>query len=422
MKTQKYAIYAALLVTGAAGFMIGRNSKPDHTVTDDPAGPSATRSSRASQGSSSESARTGPAREARSASSRKSTPSAAERLSHLEGIVRGENPLDRNRALLAFIDQLAPEDFQEAIEHFRSLGITENRFGEYSMLLSAWAKTDPLAALAYAKEKTRGGFATSTILTTWASIDPQSAIRWAESNHTGDEANPYMAGIIRGIAGTDPELATSLLTRMPRSTERGEALDAVLPYLLAKGNDAARAWIENISDEALRSGAMQRVADRFAASDPAGTAAWLLANPSEATQRRMDDVYNIWARQDERAAMASLDSLPSGENRSNALRGILNSMAENDPAKAVSIMDRYPSDINDRVVGDFVWSSYRSNPSIAVDQIARMSNNGYRDHLYRRTLGSWLERDPAAATAWIRSNPVPEPVREHLQRELNGTN
>jgi hypothetical protein len=340
----------------------------------------------------------------------------------LENIMRGENPLDRNRALLAFIDQLAPEDFQEAVEQFRSLGITDSRFGEYAMLLSAWAKNDPMAALAYAREKTRGNFATHTILTTWASIDPQSAIRWAESNHTGDEANPYMAGVIRGIASSDPELATSLLTGMPRSPERGEALDAVLPYLLAKGNEAARSWIENIKDDALRNGAMMRVAERFAATDPAGTAAWLMANPSEAAQRRMDDVYETWARNDERAAMASLESLPAGDNRSNALRGIISSMAGNDPMKAVSIMDRYPSDINDRVVGDFVWSSYRSNPTIAVNQISRMTHTGYRDHLYRRTLGNWMERDQAAASAWMNSNTVPDTVREYIQREYNGTN
>ena len=35
MKTQKYAIYAALLVTGAAGFMIGRNTKADQTGKDE---------------------------------------------------------------------------------------------------------------------------------------------------------------------------------------------------------------------------------------------------------------------------------------------------------------------------------------------------------------------------------------------------
>jgi hypothetical protein len=167
---------------------------------------------------------------------------------------------------------------------------------------------------------------------------------------------------------------------------------------------------------------MQRVADRLAASDPAGTAAWLLANPGEATQRRMDDVYGTWARQDERAAMASLETLPSGENRSNALRGILNSMAENEPAKAVSLMDRYPSDLTDRVVQDFVWSSYRSHPAIAVNQIARISNTGFRDHMYRRTLGGWLEREPAAATAWINSNPLPQPVLDHIRRQLNPGN
>lgn len=420
MKTQKYAIYAALLVTGAAGFMIGRNSKPDQAASDEAAGPSATRSNRASQASSPDSTRTGSTRESRT-SNRTSLQTAAARLARLESIVRGENPLDRNRALLAFIDQLGPEDFQEAVEHFRSLGITEGRFGEYALLLSAWAKTDPMSALNYARENTRGGFATNTILTTWASIDPQSAIRWAETHHTGEEANPFMAGVIRGIAGTDPQLATTLLTGMPRSRERGEALDAVLPYLLAQGNDAARAWIDNISDPALRSGAMQRVADRLAASDPAGTAAWLLANPGEATQRRMDDVYSTWARQDERAAMASLETLPSGENRSNALRGILNSMAENEPAKAVALMDRYPSDLNDRVVQDFVWSSYRSHPAVAVNQIARISNTGFRDHMYRRTLGRWLEREPAAATAWINSNPLPQPVMDHIQRQHNPT-
>jgi hypothetical protein len=418
MKTQKYAIYAALLVTGAAGFMIGRNTKPEITGNDEPAGPPATRSSRATQSPSSDSVRAGSTRESRT-SSRNPMQSATARLARLESIVRGENPLDRNRALLAFIDQLAPEDFEEAVAHFRSLGITEDRFGEYSLLLSAWAKTDPLAALDYARANTRGGFATNTILTTWASIDPQSAIRWAESNHSGDEANPYMVGVIRGIAGTDPELATTLLTGMPRSRERGDALDAVLPYLLAQGNDAARSWIENISDEALRSGAMLRVAERLAASDPAGTAAWLVANPSEATRRRMDDVYSTWARQDERAAMVSLESLPSGDNRSNALRGILNSIAENDPAKAVSIMDRYPNDLNDRVVEDFVWNSYRSNPAIAVEQIARMSDAGWRDQMYRRTLSRWLERDAAAANAWIQSNPVPQTVLERIQRNRN---
>ena len=80
--------------------------------------------------------------------------SASERLARLEAIMRGENPLDRNRALLAFIDQLGPGDFEAAVAQFRAMGITDSRFGEYALLLSAWAKADPLAALDYAKGNT----------------------------------------------------------------------------------------------------------------------------------------------------------------------------------------------------------------------------------------------------------------------------
>lgn len=342
--------------------------------------------------------------------------SSTERLARLEGIIRGENPLDRNRALLAFIDQLGPGDFEAAVAQFRSLGITDSRFGEYALLLSAWAKADPLAALAYAKANTGNRFATSTILASWASTDPEAAIRWAEGNHTGDGANPYLAGIIRSIAGADPVRATQLLTGMPRSQERGEALDAMLPHLLTQGAEAARGWISDLKDESLRDGAMMRAAEQIATTDPAGTAAWLVANPGQASQRRMDDVYSVWAGQDAQAALSSLAALPSGENRSNALRGVVSSVAISDPKSALSMMNRFPNDVTDQVVQQFVWHSFRSDPSVAVNQIARIADEGERNQMYSRTMGSWLARDAAAATAWMRANPLPAAVQEQLNK------
>lgn len=343
-----------------------------------------------------------------------STP--AERLIRLEAIMRGENPLDRNRALLAFIDQLGPGDFEAAVAQFRSLGITDSRYGEYALLLSSWARMDPLAALAYAKANTKGRFATSTILTSWASADPQAAIRWAEENHEGESANPYLAGIIRGIAGSDPVRATQLLTGMPWSQERGEALDAMMPHLLTQGSAATRAWIAALTDDSLRSGAMMRAAPALAVTDPAGTAAWLVANPSEATQRRMDDVYAVWAEQDQQAAQNAFAALPSGENRSNALRGLINSMATTNPQAAVEMMNRFPNDVTDRAVRQFVWHSFGNDPSIAVDQIYRIADENQRNQMYGRMVGSWLQQNAAAATAWMQTHPLPAAVQEQLNK------
>jgi hypothetical protein len=273
--------------------------------------------------------------------------------------------------------------------------------------------------LAYAGENTRGGFAANTILATWATVDPEAAIRWAESNHEGEDANPYFAGIIRSLAATDPARATALLTGMPRSTERGEALDAMLPHLLGQGSDVTREWISNITDESLRSGAMLRAAEQLAATDPAGTAAWLMENPGEASQRRMDDVYGVWARQDQQAAINSFTALPSGEERSNALRGVVSTVAREDPNAAISMMERYPNDVTDRVVQNFVWHSFRNDPMVAVSQISRIADERERDQTYGRTISYWMREDSDAANAWLQSNPLPPKVQEEIDRRAN---
>jgi hypothetical protein len=422
MKLTTTTTLAAVVLVGAVGFTAGRISSsapPTEESSAESRSASSSRSSRLAAEASSRQDAAVTRKTRRSERTESSATTAEARRENLTAIIRGENPLDRSRALLAFIDQLGPNDFEDAVATFRSLGMTENRFGEYSMLLAAWAQTDPLSALTYAKANTGNRFATNTILSTWATNDPDAAIRWAESNFEGEGANPHMAAIIRSLAGNDPSRATELLTSMPRSEERGEALDAMLPHLLRQGNEATRSWVDAIGDEALRNGAMLRVAEQLAATDPAGTASWLLANPSEATQRRMDDVYSVWARNDEAAALRSLATLPAGENRANALRGVVSSVAMKDPTAAVAMMDRYSNDVTDRVVQNFVWHSFGNDPQVAVNQISRIANERDREQMYRRTMDAWLERDSAAATAWMQTNQLPPSVQEHLNRRQN---
>ena len=415
MKLKPITAFAALILIGAGGFMAGRVSSAGSTAGVE-TGPGETKSSRSSSPSLSLETGIATKKSSQTRTESKRQESPKERLARLESIVRGENALDRNRALLAYIDQLGPGDFEEAVASFRALGITESRMGEYSMLLTAWAQVDPTNALAFAKENTRNGFARDTILTTWATTDPDAAIRWAQANFDGDGANPYLPGIIRGLSGTDPAKATELLTSMPRSEERGQGLDYMLPHLLQQGTAETQAWITSIKDDVLRNGAMMRVAEDLAQTDPAGTAAWLLAHPGDATQRRMDDVYGVWASQDTTAALNSFAALPAGDERSNALRGVVSAVATEDPKAAVGLMDRYPNDVTDRMVQNFVWHSFGTDPATAATQIARIGDQGEREAMYRRTLDSWFDRDPTAAQAWVQTNPIPESVQSHLNR------
>ena len=405
---------AAVTIIAGGSFLAGRLSvSPDHPGDSQESEGRAV-SARAAGGSASsggESSGNARSTDAKSLSSRPAGKDA--KLAKLEEIVRKNDPVERNRALLAFLDQLGPGDMKEAVDRFKALDLGESRNGEYAMILAAWAKVDPVAALDHVKEADddEDGFAFKTILATWAGNDPDAALRWADSHFDEDGANPYLIGIIQGIAATDLNKATQLLTGMPYSNERGEALASLLPYVLTKGGDAAREWVSSIQDEQLREGILNRVVEQLARKEPRETADWLLANPSQASLRQLDDAMSTWAEKDQKGAVAYYDALPTGEARTDALRGIVNTMATENPKEAARFMDSHPADVNDQVVQQFVWHSSQEDPALAASYIAKISNEKEQINLYNRMLNGWMRRDPAGATAWIRSNPLPQAVQ-----------
>ncbi len=409
------------IIVGAIGFMVGRNTDKgsDKNNQISAGGSSAMRSSSGSNLSSSSDVRRS------SATARTGTDIASsmdktktDPVARMRALSEINDPLERARLWLQLVDSLSPDQFQDFVAAFRADGIPSERMGDYSMLLSAWAKVNPQEALDYASKATNNPFARQTILASWAGYDPDSAISWAKSNHTGEGANPWMVGVIKGLAFQDPDRASSLLMEMPRSQERGEALDNLLPALLKRGIAETRDWVDSITDPALKEGAISRVAESTAAKDPQGTADWLVANPSEAANRRIDDALYAMANKDQSAALDYFSKLPSGEARSNALRGIINAVASDDPQKASALMDSHSGDLTDRAVQQFVWHSFRQDPQTAVANISRMTNPEEQERMYTRTIEWWMERDQQAALNWVNGNTLPPNVVDRLNRNL----
>jgi len=95
---------------------------------------------------------------------------------------------------------------------------------------------------------------------------------------------------------------------------------------------------------------------------------------------------------------------------------LVSAAAVDDPKQAVSLMDRFPADVTDRVVQNAIWHSFGSDPATAATQIARISDQQDRENMYRRTLDYWMDQDPGSAQAWIQTHPIPESVQSHLTR------
>ncbi|MGC4016741.1 MAG: hypothetical protein QM755_19835 [Luteolibacter sp.] len=281
MKVRAYALLVPVaVIAGLGGFLAGRQT--GGAVSKEDASVPPLRSDR-SPGSSSRSGRAEPGDGVADSSGRRARGPSLAKLGReqlqgkMSALMRSADAQERARAWLDFVDGLEPGQFEQVVADFRSMGLSSSNLSEYATLLSSWAKHDPLAALDFAEKNTGSVFARQAILSTWANTDPAAALAWANSHFQGapDQGNPWLVGVIRGIAANDPVEASRLMQGMPFSRERGDALASLVPTIMAQGAQEAMAWADGLQDPSLKDRAMREIAPRLAEQDPKGAANWL---------------------------------------------------------------------------------------------------------------------------------------------------
>jgi len=334
------------------------------------------------------------------------------------------DPIARTQGFLELVENLSPDQFLSVVDHYRSFGVDDEQFGEYGILLTAWAKVDPIQALTYASEKTRGSFARQTILASWAKNDPESAISWAKENfeegkNNRDPANPWLVGVIKGIVSQDMPRATQLLEELPYSRGRSEALDSIFDSLNREGTEATKDWISRLSDERLQAGAVARLADKMAESDPRGAIEWAGSVSEEALKNSADDIVEQWAENNLKEAQAWVDSQPTDIAAAAAPELIDQMIDQSGVVAASDWLSQHEGDpAFDRTVQTLVWNSMRETPELGFDWIMKMTNERERTRTAHRTIGDWARRDMAGAMDYAQNNPVPDGILKRLEYQL----
>jgi len=333
---------------------------------------------------------------------------------------RLSDPVARVQGFLALADSLSPDEFLEVVKDFRTTGMQgDERRTEYAILLHAWGQTDPQGALDYTINNTGTNFARQTVLASWASYDPDAATAFAEANHSGEGANALMVGVIRGLASDDMNRATSLLQTLPRSRERGDALNSMIPLVLADGVDNAITWSNGITDEILRSGALTYIARDLSNRDPAQAAALVLSAPDEESRvRAIDDIAGSWAEQDLDAAIAFTEGLDP-KLQSEAAEGVVGKLASKDPQKASRWMESLAANGTnlDPAIRSFVWNSFSKEPELAANWVGQMTSTRDSERTYHHVLGRWMGNDPEAARTWISTAELPESIQRRFAQK-----
>jgi len=413
MNISRILIPAAWLLSVAAAFMIGQKKQPSSSEKS----PSAeqTNSTYLPYSRRSNVRNSSPSRN--NSSSRQTSKNSSVNGLNISAIANNDDPIDRVSDLLKLINTLGPNDFRQVVADFRGLGITAERMGEYGMLLHAWAKADPLGALDYAEQNTGTQFARQTILTSWAGTDPESAVLWAKEHHTGEKANPWLIGVIRGIASNDPTRATEVLHDLPLSRERGTALSSIIPHIASQGHENAIRWLDTITDDRLHTGATSYLAASLAKTDAPSTAEWVSTlGESEGKARAAGEVADQWADDDLPSAIAWTDTL-DGNSKSSAARKIIGPYAKENPSEAAAWLHTMTDDPKyNEISRSYIWNTAQSHPEFSLAQVGEIQDTKTQERYYERILKRWKAQEADAAQAWMDNHQISDKLRDRVNK------
>lgn len=418
-------IAAAWIATCGAAYYVGSQSEEARTQSPQNLDrQSVVRTSdRSSSSSSKESSASNRSFGQRDQLSKLSSSLPADQIREVIGI---SDSIERTEALLALVRQLSAGEFQDVVASFRALGVTRDNMGEYAIMLTAWAKADPVGALDYAKENTDTPFARQTILATWAQTQPDAAIAWAEENdekgRRDDPTNPWLVGIIKGLAQSDLNRATSLLEELPYSRGRGVALSSVLNKLRGQNLDVAKQWAIGLTDERLQSSAVARLATDQSWESPSKSLEWAASVSPDALERAAEEVVERWANEDPVAAKTWVEQQPEDLQATSA-PGLIEALSRKDPQAAADWLTQHSGNpAFDDAVRELVWNTSERNPAMSSNWIMNLTNEQDRTRTYHRALRQMMGTDAQATMRFIQNNEVPEGIRERATRYFEEQN
>ncbi len=415
---KKSALFSvAWVLTCGTAFLVGKtSSETKETASASQAASSTINSRSTARGSSSERQERKQNRRGGSRSTEKPSEAQLEELAdQVRDLKNLSDPIARAEGFLALVRDLGPDEFQAAVAAYREGGINNEQFGEYSILLTAWAQVDPLNALDYASENTGTPYARKTILAAWAKTNTEAAVAWANENfdNRGDEnrANPWIVGVIEGIATTDLGRATQLLEELPFSRDRGTALDAIFKAVSATGNEDTKLWISQLTDPQLKQGAASRLAGELAKEDPQSAAEWAATLGDEVLTRSAATIVNQWAETDLNAARDWVGAQSTEVIAASGPNLVQQMIQDEDIATASTWLGNFEGNpAFDSSIKSLVRYSLTDSPTVAADWIMKLTSEQDQERTFHRVLGNWMRQDREGAIDYINNNPTPESI------------
>ena len=331
-------------------------------------------------------------------------------VSQLRAIQALATKIDRTKALLELTAGFkSEEDWRRAFAALGELAMRRG-FGGWDVILSAWAESDPHAAMSYAIESKVG---TNHVLDTWLSGDPDGALAFLESGEGKQEIEIWrnlIASTVSRLGGDLPRMERALRA-IPEKERR-----MVAPYLrpvFTVPYETVKPWVA-----ALDAWAKDTVVGMLLRSVPGVQAKLAVAAdfPEQAGPEKYSSIYGAWMKENEAEAMAAFEAMEPGPMHKAALRAaLMHFYSSARVGDALGLYKKWPAEVGQPFLSDLLLCERVEDAEVILEAIPLHQSESLRLNRYRAALSMWFEKEPEAVRKWLKENEVPEIIRKEWE-------
>jgi hypothetical protein len=334
--------------------------------------------------------------------------------------------LERAARVSSILEPLGPDALAPVLDAYQSVVIDTGDL-ELVLLMDWWARFDPAAALAWARD-IRIGWHPAVLAAAarvWARSDPETAGATIRRS-IGDERllAAATAGFVRGWEESGRGGLEEYLAELPPGTPRG--IEALARIKVARGDpERAIAWAEGLPEDgpgALRPEAIERVAEALATAHPQAAAAWIAELRGDDPSGNLALVLRLtmrWARKDGEGAMRWLRTLEPAADLPTAVQETYRTWYMNDKEAATAWLQAAELDPwLDPAVAIFALQQSARDPDLAVEWAKRLQDPERQQQALVKIGLSYSVAAPEEAPAWLARTELPGEVRERIETAL----
>jgi len=294
--------------------------------------------------------------------------------------------------------KLVRYDVEKSAKWAEQLPESRVRQRVFARLAETMLQTDPARAAKYAEQAPWDDSSYSNprqnVATRWAEVDPAAAAKWTVSQFPTNRMSRFSSplySVMHTWASRAPVDAAHFATNLP-PTERRNILSTVATEWARVAPSDALAFMRALP-AAENQSALHNIVSEWASADPQAAAAWVKTNFVETKSRSSGFVNALilrWAAKDPDAAIEWTRAQPPGAMRDQAFSELASTLSSKQPALAAAMADS---------IVDATKHNY------SIENVARR----------------WLNEQPAAAKAWLQTNALPQPRKERLLKNPNGS-